>query len=344
MSRNIAPIRAAVNEHPDSLSAWSAKDAKWDDRRGEAMDVENLYGKHEDFEKLAGRMAKCSGVLSFRQLIDTDTGEIALKLGNASFCHVRHCPVCQWRRGLRNIARFHEALPTIQAAHPKAAWLFLTLTVRNPEMADLRASLAAMNQAWQRLIQRADWPGLGFVRTTEVTRGKDGKPHPHFHALVMVKPSYFKKAYLSQAAWTEHWQSALRADYVPVVHVQRVKATSEKAKAAEAAGDSQAALGAAVAETLKYAVKPADLIADAAFLYGITKQLHKSRFLATGGLLKDVMKETATDAEMVETGSAEEVEKGEEAPELAPMLFGWRPEKRQYRRLKNQKNGGHSMI
>jgi hypothetical protein len=128
------------------------------------------------------------------------------------------------------------------------------------------------------------------------------------------------------------WQAALRADYTPVVHVTKVKAKSDKAKAAEASGDKLAALSAAVAETLKYSVKPEDMLTDGVFLFGITDQLHKLRFIASGGLLKDWLKETATDEEMVETGT--EPDDAEPQPDLPGMTFGWQPGERKYRKVK----------
>ena len=39
------------------------------------------------------------------------------------------------------LARFYAALPEVQAQHPKARWLFLTLTVRNCPISDLRETL-----------------------------------------------------------------------------------------------------------------------------------------------------------------------------------------------------------
>jgi hypothetical protein len=64
-----------------------------------------------------------------------------------------------------------------------------------------------------------------FVKTVEVTRGKTpvGSAHPHFHVLMMVKPSYFTHGYLSQAKWVEMWQKSLRIDYKPILDVQALK-------------------------------------------------------------------------------------------------------------------------
>ena len=317
------------------LSDVSERDGKWDKHRSNTQTIGALYHRAEDakFERLGERMSECSGVLHFDQTLDMETGELGIKLKRAMFCKVRHCPVCQWRRGMRNVARFYERLPSVAAAYPKASWIFLTLTVRNPDMPDLRATLKAMNSAWKRLIERKDWPAKGFVRTTEVTKGKDGKPHPHFHCLLLVEPGYFQgKNYLSQAKWADHWRDALRADYTPVVHVASVKAKSDKAKAAEASGDTQAALAAAVAETLKYAVKPEDMLTDGRFLFGITQQLAKLRFLATGGVLKDWLKEEVSQKEMIETGTEEDGEKAQK--DLPGLTFGWQPGERRYRQVR----------
>ncbi|MFO5546928.1 protein rep, partial [Klebsiella pneumoniae] len=46
----------------------------------------------------------------------------------------------------------------------------------------------------------------------------------------------------------------------------------------------------AVAETLKYSTKPADMVADPKWFLELTRQTHKRRFVATGGALKDVLK------------------------------------------------------
>ena len=110
--------------------------------------------------------------------------------------------------------------------------------------------------------------------------------HPHFHALLLVKPSYFKgQGYIKQADWVEMWAKALRADYLPSVNVKAVKATLDEK------GRKQ--LDKAICETLKYSVKPSDLALErdkGAWLHEMTKQVHKMRFIATGGVLKGILK------------------------------------------------------
>ncbi|WP_181880010.1 protein rep, partial [Escherichia coli] len=48
-------------------------------------------------------------------------------------------------------------------------------------------------------------------------------------------------------------------------------------------------LRSAVVETLKYSTKPADMLADPEWFLELTRQVHKRRFVATGGALKNVL-------------------------------------------------------
>ena len=320
-----------TDEHKasDGLADYSSRDKPWDVHRAQAEDVQAIYATVEDFERYAQRIDQCSGVLRFGWHPDPDTGEVLLRLREAHFCRVRHCPVCQWRRSLMWQARFYQSLPAIQQAHPKARWLFLTLTVRNCPVGQLGETLTAMNAAWQRLIKRKEFrPVLGWVRTTEVTRGRDGSAHPHFHALLMVPPSMLSGVnYVKQARWVELWQEAMRLDYAPVVDVRAVKSKAPKEGQTEAEA-AAAALQNAVAETLKYSVKPSDMTDDPAWFLEMTKQVHKRRFVATGGALKDVLRvEEETDEDLTLADGPAPI--GDDGSRLA---FNWRTDERRYRR------------
>ena len=135
-----------------------------------------------------------------------------------------------------------------------------------------------MNAAWRRLVLLKRWPAVGFVRAVEVTRNKEtNEAHPHFHVLLMVPSTYFGRGYIKQEDWRSLWQRALRVDYLPVVNVKAVKGKSGKT--------DDLALG--LLETLKYQTKPQDLVdAGAAWLAELTHQLHKTRGVSVGGILK----------------------------------------------------------
>jgi plasmid rolling circle replication initiator protein Rep len=304
------------------LSDFSERDAKWDSHRSNTQSVGTLYGETAKYSRLANRMRACATSLAFAWSQPDPQGETRLKLKSAKFCKVRHCPVCQWRRAMRNVRKVFERLPALEAENPKLRWLFLTLTVKNPEMADLRSTLVAMNLAWNRFIQRKEWPAVGWLRAVEVTRGGDGKPHPHFHVMLCVKPSYFKKHYLSQQTWLQLWRDCMRDQTITQVDVRVVKPKEQGGN-----------LSAAVVETLKYSFKPEDVMQDAEFLFGLTDQLHKMRFLASGGSLKGILKDSVSDAEMIAGDEA-----SADPDQAAPILtFNWSPTVRKYARA-NRKN------
>lgn len=319
-----APVQAGLA--PQFLTDYSPKDKPWDVHRAQAQQVEGVYSGTE-FDGLAGRVRGCSGYLAFAWADDPDTGESRLRLREARFCRVRHCPVCQWRRSLMWQARFLQALPSIEAAFPKARWLFLTLTVQNMPLPELRASLGEMSKAWHRLAKRPEFSGnvQGWIRTTEVTRAANDYAHPHFHCLLMVKPSYFTHGYVKQERWADVWREVARLDYQPVVDVRAVKLKpGAEGEGAQATGASS--LRRAVAETLKYAVKPGDMAGD--WLLELTRQVHKLRFVSSGGALKDVLREAEeTEEDLLLADQPADAPADDERPQL---FFDWQRHIRRY--------------
>ena len=96
---------------------------------------------------------------------------------------------------------------------------------QNCEIGELGTVLTAMNAAFKRMEKRKELsPVQGWIRATEVTRGKDGSAHPHFHCLLMVQPSWFKgKNYVKHERWVELWRDCLRVNYEPNIDIRAVK-------------------------------------------------------------------------------------------------------------------------
>lgn len=318
-------------ENPElqNLADYSPADKTWDEHRSISDDVGGIYLRAAGFERYGERVEGCSGILRFGWSTNEETGETRLRLRDARFCRVRHCPICQWRRSLMWQARFYQSLPKIVAEYPDARWLFLTLTVRNCPITELGDTLTVMNAAFQRLKDHKEFRGvLGWVRTTEVTRGKDGNAHPHFHILLMVSPSMLSgDGYVKHARWVELWRDCLRVEYDPNVDIRVVK--SRKPKDGESLPCSVVdQLRGVVVETLKYSTKPADMLVDPEWFLELTRQVHKRRFVATGGVLKDVLqleRETNEDLIMAD-GMAEGADDG------SRLAFSWRAVAKKYRR------------
>lgn len=288
----------------------------WVRHRAQADFIEDIYlNAPEDWlKRYSSRMQLCSQLLEYGWKSDAD-GVVNLKFKRTSFCRVRHCPVCQWRRSLRWKARFIEAAPLIGAAYPNARWIFLTLTVRNCDTENLRDTVQHMAKSWQRFTQRAGWPAKGWIRALEVTHGKDGRSHPHYHCLLMVPGYYFSGPhYLSHEKWQKRWKEAARLDYNPVVDVRVIKDKGEGSTPFEVAAS----------ETLKYTVKPSDGIQDAEWFLEMTTQLHKLRGITVGGCLREFMR-------VLEPDPDEENDEGPENP--GGEYFQYSKKQRGYRRL-----------
>jgi plasmid rolling circle replication initiator protein Rep len=222
-------------------------------------------------------------------------------------------------------AKVYRALPLLRRDFPDTRFLFMTLTVRNCEVKDLRATLTEMAKGWKRLTELRTWPARGWVRAVEITRSEKYRTaHPHYHCLLMVPPAYFQGDYLKQAEWAELWRQSLRVDYKPVVDIRVVKLALVP--------DSQRVnpppknMWAAVAEILKYAVKPSDMIRDHQWFLELIEQVHHTRGVAIGGILKRYIKEREQENLMSEPGE-EPIETKEH------LYFGWKQKVRKYRKI-----------
>jgi plasmid rolling circle replication initiator protein Rep len=292
------------------LTQVSPSDKSWDHHKEKSREVSAIYQRAE-YESYSKRIWECSQSLEFRVLTGDD-GVGRLKLHSARFCRVRWCPICQWRRSRMWRARFIKALPKICEDHPRGRFIFLTLTVRNCELKDLRSTLAGMNEAWKKLIKRTNFPATGWVKSVEVTRGRDGSAHPHFHILLMVNPSYFTHGYLSHAKWVQMWRECLKVDYDPIVNVKTVKNRRKKPTVesikkvdinVDTTVDSDKSLEytdiiPAILEVIKYSIKLSDLTGDhdksispEDWLAELTRQLHKTRSISLGGIFKEYLSE-----------------------------------------------------
>ena len=319
MSENLSdPVIPRIADRSDSskskspaLSDLSPGDKPWDKHKAYSDRVQNLYANSE-FHDYSERINFCAQFLEFGFAWANDDA-LKLKLRGARFCRVRHCPVCQFRRSLMWRAKAFKLIPKIEDAYPKTRWIFATFTVKNVPVIELRETLREMNLGFRRMTQRKTWPALGWVRTMEVTKANDGKAHPHFHTLILTRNSYFKKRYLSQAAWTQIWRECMKLDYDPVLNIQAVKG-----------GKGGLSL---VPELFKYCTKESDLVANREWLFELTRQLHKMRAIATGGVVKDFLRE-------LEDEPVDLIGKDEEADqidEFGSIYFWWKQIEKKYR-------------
>lgn len=271
------------------LATLSERDSVWDTHRNDTATVGDIYALHTDFRRYSERMGACSGYLLF------GIGESGLVLKETHFCRVRYCPVCQWRKSLYWRAMMYQKYEQLRQQYPTHRFIMLTLTLENPPITELRATLQHMNKSWQRLIKRKEFGVVdGWIRTTEVTRDKD-RPNTHAHP-IFIACWWLSRATLARGT-SSKWTGFAYGQvcYKWIICPMWISERSKKAKArTEPMTDDDIKAG--VVETLKYAVKPADIMGDGSqasneWFYELTRQTHKLRFVATGGALKDILKD-----------------------------------------------------
>ena len=297
-----------------SLSKLSDKDKPWDKHRCNADRVQDHYWRSAEFKNYARRVSECAQLLEFKLKPDAEAGLLKLKLSGARFCRVRHCPVCQWRRSLMWKAKAYKVLPKIVEKYPRHRWLFVTLTLKNCEITELRKTLQHMNRSFKRMTLRKLWPADGWLRSTEVTLGRHGTAHPHFHCLLMVPSTYFGRNYIRQDEWVELWRSCARLDYNPVMDVQAVKKGRKPMDL--------------VPELLKYCTKESDMVADREWFLELTRQMYKLRCIGTGGILKDYLQALEAEPEDLIHAEGESEDAG---PDEGSLYFGWQRVQKKYR-------------
>ena len=263
----------------DEILTEKLKKYKKHKKLAESVD---LYQKYKNVSILkAESCAYCGNSLSFAKWQNKETAELRYTLENANFCKNRWCPMCAWRKTKKVADEIKSILGQIEAKQ-EVKYLFLTLTIKNANLTDLKATTKHLSESFKRLVETKRFKDsvLGFVRAVEFMgdNTKKGEAHPHFHTILIVPKSYAKnKTYIPQKEWVEMWRKALRADYDPVVDIRAIKEKNEKWK------DSDSA----VFETIKYSVKPQELskMSESDFLI-LDSQTKNIRQYNKGGLMR----------------------------------------------------------
>lgn len=274
----------------------------------------------------AERMMECADTLVFKYTEDT------LKLFQSWFCKVRMCPMCNWRRSLK-IAYHNKRIVETVNEREKVQWLFLTLTVRNTDAESLSETISGMFEGFHRLMKykRVKTSVKGYFRALEVTKNRDSKSksfgtyHPHFHVLLCVPSSYFKKKefYIKQAEWTSLWKRAMKLEYTPVVNVKKVKPKENLSEIEDHEKNIKKAMAEqkAILEVSKYPVKDTDVIQgdevtedNVETVLTLDNALSYKRLIGYGGLLKEIHKELnlgdAEEGDLVDISENDEVANG----------------------------------
>lgn len=232
-----------------TLKSVNSVGQKWREKKRLSL----LYAEYLEIlgYRKANNVKQCGDTIFFAR---DDCGH--LHVNEAWFCHSRLCPLCGWRRAIKYSASLCNMLERALNEYPHAAFLFLTLTEQNCLGSELHSRLKLMTKGFHDLTQyrKVKKNLLGYIRSTEVTVNTATQMyHPHLHAILMVKSTYFsgKDNYISQRQWSQLYQRARKLTYVPIVNIQAIRPNYRKNKNS---------ILAAAQEIAKYQVKAQDII------------------------------------------------------------------------------------
>lgn len=278
--------------------------------------------------KKTENVLSCGKILEFKQ---TDEGH--LKLFKTWFCKSKLCPICNWRRSMKNSVQTQKIVESVIDDNPNARWLFLTLTSKNVVDGEtLKDGLTEMTRAFNRLFKykKVNKNLIGYMRNIEVTVNQKTEAYnQHMHVLLCVKSSYFKGAanYISQKEWTQLWKKALKINYDPIVDIRPIKPNKKR--------DSD--IQSAVKETSKYSVKSTDYLSEnqernLEVVEDLEYGLYKKRMIAYGGLFKEKHKilnlDDVEDGDLINTSDEEKISETE--AEANSIVAIWNYQKQNY--------------
>jgi plasmid rolling circle replication initiator protein Rep len=255
------------------LSEKIESDCQLNILKNSSIDTSNLlrvgakYFNNDKLLKWSKSIAHCGSWLSYAETLD------GLKLRSANFCRCRICPMCSARQSKMWRGRSFQVLQNTKIFDDYDL-LFLTLTLKNCLLTDLKSTVRYMAKSFQKFVGMNRYNLLkgnkihGFIRSLETTMPNDPYyAHPHYHVMIAVDQSYWLN-YLDHNDWREAWGKSLNSDYLPSVYINKVK-------------DDLSFL-----EILKYELKPDDYKNNWQWLSEFALQIYGSRKLTLGGEFK----------------------------------------------------------
>lgn len=236
------------------------------------------------------------------------------KLHKASFCGNRFCPMCSWRMSCKDSLKISILMEHLRKEENKE-FIFLTLTTPNVKEDKLEEEIKHYNKSFKKLMGRKEVKSIvkGYIRKLEVTYNSDMSSksydtyHPHFHVVIAVNKTYFKKSdlYINQQRWLELWQEATGNSSITQVDVRKSKSNNLKE----------------VYELAKYSAKDTDYLVSRPVFNVFYRALKGKQFIVFSGLFKDANT-------MYENGELDCYKVRDEIEYVYMMCYQWK--KREY--------------
>lgn len=305
----------------------TGKKRKWVEHKSSNEKLYNIYARIKDEidENIMSESRLESIYVCADDLFFAADKEKNKNLAQVIFCKDRYCEMCEWRKGLKTAGQVSQITDIMLAEH-KVEFVFVTLTIRNVEGDEISNALTQLNNGFLKLIakskkfraaEKLKKSLLGAMKVIETTYNEEADTyHPHIHAILAVKPSYFTKDYVTKADLISIWRKALKADYDPSVDIRRIDSKPR-----------------AIAEVSKYPIKVSnilDLPEDRAVkvIYTLKKAMTGRRLISFYGLFKEIKARLQLDD--IEAGDLVHVEEDKPLNAVSLVWFKWQRVIKQY--------------
>ena len=265
-------------------------------------------------KKMMKLINECGDLLMFLSNFEMENK----KLYKGSFCKNRFCPMCSWRMACKDSLKISILMEHLRKEENKE-FIFLTLTAPNVIGDKLDDEIKHYNKSFERLMKRKEVKNIvkGYIRKLEITYNSDVSSksyntyHPHFHVVIAVNKTYFKKSdlYISQQRWLELWQEATGDSSITQVDVRKSKSNNLKE----------------VYELAKYSAKDSDYLISRPVFNVFYKALKGKQLIVFSGLFKDANT-------MYENGELDYYKVSDEIEYVYMMCYQWK--QREYENTK----------
>ncbi|MGY3134594.1 hypothetical protein ACVWZM_005276 [Bradyrhizobium sp. USDA 4501] len=143
-------------------------------------------------------------------------------------CNHLVCPTAQRRRAAKLVDEKGAAIERFISKRPDSRPLMATLTTRAVPAYDLWVAVNQILEAFRKLMRRVAVRRafLAWLRSLEISRNpQTGHFMVHLHCIFIVGPNYKpgSKEYLSFEQLRAAWKASLRADYDPMVRIEKMR-------------------------------------------------------------------------------------------------------------------------
>ena len=191
----------------------------------EKAKVEEIFRSHHYLDSgyigIANKLQGCCHEIRLK-----DDGQGRYKLMPNYTCGVRFCPVCRFFSIRKELGKFHQVFKKIQADEylKRARYYYLTLTLKDVPVGQLKDSIAHLNDSFERLLEKKDIKKfvLGSSSYLHIGLNDYDRVQPHLHVVMMFKSSYVSKQLLNKSQWASLWQEAAHEEYLPFIECSRI--------------------------------------------------------------------------------------------------------------------------